>query len=111
MAVIGPSLQWLEQCFSSWVFSTEECSSETREVSKTTESLSSLQLSPQYSSSSTCSAKPHRLLTANGFQNDSRSGKELLQPDHGGCGRPQVSSEGSDSIRFRRIFSHDRVGF
>ena len=109
MAVIGPSLQWLEQCFSSWVFSTEERSFGMREISETTESLSPLQLSQQYSSSSTCSVNAHQSSTANGFQNDSRSENELHQQDHGVCGRPQVSSEGSvNSIRLRRIFSHNR---
>lgn len=108
MAVIGPSLKWLEQCFSSWGFSTEDGSFGTREISETTESLSPLRLSPQYLSSSICSAKAHGSSTVNGFQNDSRSEKEKLQQDYGGCGRPQVSFEDSvDGIRFRRLFSHD----
>ena len=108
MVVIGPCLQWLEQCFFFWVFSTEDGSFGTREISETTESLSPLQLSLQYSSSSTYSAKAHGSSIANGLQKDLRSEKEMLQKDHGGCGCPQVSFEDSvDSIRFRRLFSHD----
>jgi len=108
MAVIGPSFKWLEQRFSSWVFSTEDGSFGTREILETTESLSPLRLSPPYSSSSIRSAKAHGSSTVNGFQKDSRAEKELLQQDHGGYGRPQISFEDSvDSIRSRRRFSHD----
>ena len=82
----------------------------TREISETTESLSPSRLSAQHSSSPTCSAGAHPSSKANGIQNDSRSETELRRQYPGVCGRPQASFEGSvGSIRFRRLFSCDRV--
>ena len=108
MAVIGPSLKWLDEFSSSWVFSTEDGSFGTREMSETTDSLPPSPSSPQYSSFSTCPAIAQRFLTVIGSQNDSKSEKELPQKNHGDCGHPQVNFQDSvNMIRSRRLLSND----
>ena len=108
MVAIGPSLRLLEQCFSFWGSSTEDGSCGMSEIQETTKSPSPSLLSPRFSSSSTSLVRAPGSSTAHGSLKDSRSGKEMLQNDHGGGGRPQDSfKDPVDSIRFRRLFSHD----
>lgn len=109
MAYIGPSLKWLDQ--RGWIsLSTEDDGFGKKEDSETSESLSPSHLSSQDLSSPSSSLKTHGSSTANDFQNDSIVEKELPQQDDEGCGRPQVSLEDSvNSIRHRRLFSHDTV--
>ena len=103
MAGFGLRLKWLEYWVSSWVYSTEDGSFGWREATETTHYYTSSYLSSQHLSWPTRSVKPHQSSTASGVPNDSKSEKQLLDQDHGGCG--QVNLEDSfGSVRYRCFF-------
>ena len=95
MAVIGPSLKWLEQHLFSPASSKDSSSSVERKITESSFSLPSVRLLPSYSPSSGCTAETKLLSTRNGFQKGLSSG-EGLKDDHE-----------YDGIRFRRHYHQD----